>query len=196
MSSQYGEHTTILDYFKGKVGRFLDIGAFDGFTFSNTQYLADLGWSGVCVEPSPISFRWLMHNYQRNRSVALVNAAIGERPSVSKFWVNTKDVDSPEAMSTFEDSHRSKFPHLHFSEMWAPMITWELLLEAHPGPYDFVNIDVEGMNERVLALMPLRPSMVCVEADPINSVNTMKWDLEQFGLKNFQMVGGNILAWA
>ena len=195
MPSQYGEHTAILEHFKGKVGRFLDVGAFDGCTFSNTRYLAELGWSGVCVEPSPIAFRWLMQNYHGNAHVALVNAAIGESPSLSKFWVNTTDTYSADAMSTFEASHRAKFQSHPFREMWAAIITWDLLLAGHPGPFDFVNIDVEGMNERVLAAMPLRPQMVCVEADPIGSVNTMKWDLAKLGLKNYLMIGGNLLAW-
>ncbi len=195
MSSQYGEHTAILQHFSGKVGRFLDIGAFDGCTFSNTFYLAELGWSGVCVEPSPVSFRWLMKNYEGNPTVALVNAGIGEQTSLSKFWANTQDGYSPDAMSTFEDSHRDKFPHLKFREMWSPIITWELLLLVHPGPYDFVNIDVEGMNERVLELMPLRPEMVCIEADPIDRLSYMKLSLSLHGLAHWDLIGGNLLAW-
>jgi len=195
VSSQYGEHTAILEHFKGKVGRFLDIGAFDGCTFSNTRYLAELGWSGVCVEPSPIAFRSLFANYKDNHNVELVNAGIGDKAGLAKFWVNSADGEEVDGLSSFKIEHREKFPLHPFRQIWASTISWCDLLAAHPGPYEFVNIDVEGMNERVLALMPLSPDMVCVEADPINSVNTMKWDLAQLGLKNCEMIGGNLLAW-
>lgn len=52
-TSQYGEGRWIAEHFAGRVGRFLDVGAFDGKTFSNTWRLAQEGWFGVCVEPSP-----------------------------------------------------------------------------------------------------------------------------------------------
>lgn len=35
-------------------GRFLDIGAHDGVTFSSTRALLLNGWSGVYVEPDPV----------------------------------------------------------------------------------------------------------------------------------------------
>jgi hypothetical protein len=41
-------------------GRFLDLGAWDPITFSNTRALVELGWSGVMIEPSPGPFLELM----------------------------------------------------------------------------------------------------------------------------------------
>ena len=35
-------------------GTFVDLGCYDGVTYSNTWYFErKLGWSGVCVEPEP-----------------------------------------------------------------------------------------------------------------------------------------------
>src|SRR5262245_29035772 len=34
-------------------GYFVEVGAFDGESFSNTSFLADQGWSGLYVEPVP-----------------------------------------------------------------------------------------------------------------------------------------------
>ena len=48
--SQLGEQDIILNYFNGKQGTFLDIGANDGKTFSNSYALSLLGWKGVCVD--------------------------------------------------------------------------------------------------------------------------------------------------
>jgi len=51
MHSQNDEERHILDAFRGRPeGNFLDIGAYDGITLSNTYCLALKGWSGVCAE--------------------------------------------------------------------------------------------------------------------------------------------------
>lgn len=42
------EHLTVPDR-----GVFVDIGAGDGVRGSNTRYLEDLGWTGLCVDPDP-----------------------------------------------------------------------------------------------------------------------------------------------
>ena len=60
MFSQRDEEQVILDHFGDRVGTFLDVGAYDGITFSNTHALALKGWSGVCVEASPSCFVKLM----------------------------------------------------------------------------------------------------------------------------------------
>ena len=54
--SQHGEQAIILDYFEKQgiqQGRFLDIGANDGITFSNSYALVIRDWKGVAVEASP-----------------------------------------------------------------------------------------------------------------------------------------------
>jgi len=54
--SQNLEQNYILEYFKDRRGTFIDIGANDGLTLSNTRALVELGWRGVFVEPSPMAF--------------------------------------------------------------------------------------------------------------------------------------------
>ena len=44
-------------------GFFIDIGAYDGLTISNTAYMElELGWNGICVEPNPVVFDNLKKN--------------------------------------------------------------------------------------------------------------------------------------
>lgn len=55
--SQFDEEGAIAEAFAGKpLGRFLEIGAWDPITFSNTRALVLAGWEGVMVEPSPGPF--------------------------------------------------------------------------------------------------------------------------------------------
>ncbi len=208
MSSQYGEHEKILEYFGERHGRFLDIGAHDGVTFSNTRVLADLAWGGVLVEPSPASFVHLMHNYaehtarpvQPQKKIHLVNAGLAAVPGLMKFWANTSDGLSADAMSSFLATHVAKFERYPFREIWISSITWDMLLAQHQGPYQFVNIDAEGMNCEVLTglcerMALIRPEMVCVELDPEAETGWMKWKLAQVGLSAQEIIGGNLLAW-
>ena len=37
-------------------GYFVDIGAHDGVTFSNSKFFEELEWDGVCIEPNPKVF--------------------------------------------------------------------------------------------------------------------------------------------
>lgn len=63
-------------------GFFIDIGANDGITFSNTYFLEKhRGWNGICVEPHPTAFEKLTHN----RKAKLINACIAEVETDSEF---------------------------------------------------------------------------------------------------------------
>ena len=51
------------NYFLNKPeGFFLDIGAHDGVTGSNTFFFEKLGWDGICLEPIPSVFDKLKKN--------------------------------------------------------------------------------------------------------------------------------------
>lgn len=202
MPSQYGEESHILRHFAGRLGRFLDIGAFDGTTFSNTRCLAELGWAGVLVEPSPAAFVHLLKNYAGfgYDNITLVNAGLAQSPGLRSFWCNTKDGLSADAMSSYDAKHVAKFPKYPFKQMLAPAITWDMLLEWNKGPFQFVNIDVEGMNVEILTglcdrIAQIQPEMVCVELDPESEKDWMVWKLVRAGLPCSRIIGGNLLAW-
>jgi len=197
-ASQYGESDQIARHFGARIGRFLDIGAYDGITFSNTWPLALSGWSGVCVEPAPGAFVALMNNYQGNGLVQLVNVGLAPVAGLYQFWANA-EAGGTDALSSFRYEHVKRFPHLPWREMWAYAVTWDTLLRAHEGSYQFVNIDVEGMNPEILTglcdrMAIVQPEMVCVELDPAAETDWMKWKLERAGLSKQEVVGGNLLA--
>jgi len=51
---------------KNSNGIFIDIGANDGITFSNTYFFEKKGWSGICIEPIPEVFEKLKKNRKCN----------------------------------------------------------------------------------------------------------------------------------
>lgn len=71
--SQYEQDIFLLEKFKNiTTGFFVDIGANDGITYSNTKRLEEMGWDGICIEPLPDAFNKLKHN----RTCKCINGAI------------------------------------------------------------------------------------------------------------------------
>ena len=66
---------------KEKHGFFVDVGAYDGITGSNTLLLEQNGWDGICVEPNKEPFKRL----DLNRRCSKHNAAISDFNGESWF---------------------------------------------------------------------------------------------------------------
>lgn len=168
MYSQDDEERHIVEYFGTGVGRFLDIGAYNGVSFSNTHRLAELGWTGVCVEPSRNPFDSLKQLYRGQDRIQCINVAVSTNPDgLVEFW------ETDDAVSTTDPAHR---------ELWSKKATfrsvkvtnWHIntLLREHPGPYDFISIDTEGTSAKLAltsdGLWPLTvwgAQMICIEHD-------------------------------
>lgn len=208
MSSQYGEHENVLAYFAGRRGRFLDVGAADGLTFSNTAPLLAAGWHGVMVEPSLDNLRWLIENYGENPRVEIVALPLAQNRGSTGIWEGRE-------YSTLLASHKdriitSSMGERTFRERMTCAIDWPQLITWYGADYNFINIDVEGMNLELLEAMPfdmpefrktstgvkrLKPEMVCIELDPASAQPRMERVFTAVGLTKQQVVGGNLLAW-
>lgn len=163
MYSQNDEEKHILYYFAGKDdGRLLDIGAYDGKTFSNTKALIDRGWSGVMVEASPRCFASLMETYKGNDRVMLANALVGHGAGLVRFH------DSMGACATSCDAQHARWaPHQKdFQTIYLPVLDVSDLMRAFGSDFDFISIDCEGMDWSILQRLPLKTMktrMVCIE---------------------------------
>lgn len=192
MYSQNNEEKVIIDFFKGKVGRFLDIGAYDGKTFSNTLRLAELGWSGVCVEPSPSCFKAMLPIHGNNERIELVNCAVGLNPGIIEFYDSNGD-----ALSTSSVLHKEKWEKGYGSKyykFYLNMITPKHLLDRFGYDYDFVNIDVESENFDLFKVFPfekIKPRLICVEHD--GKFDQMATIMHKMGYGIVDRNGENIL---
>lgn len=157
--SQWGEQKFILEFFNGHPpGRFLDIGAFDGITGSNTRALSDLGWEGVCIEASPYNFPRLYDHHGTNDKVRCILGAFGPKNEVVTFF------DARDQIGTVFPAHRV--------EEWVKRrygvccVTPGDIIRAHGKAWDFLSIDIEGAELAVVPAMgELLEStkLVCVE---------------------------------
>jgi FkbM family methyltransferase len=82
--SQYGQDRYIDEVLFNKMqnGTFVDIGANDGITLSNTYHFEkELAWSGIAIEPLPQAFQKL----QENRSCIKVQGCIADFDGETQF---------------------------------------------------------------------------------------------------------------
>lgn len=163
MHSQNQEEKYILDHFAGKDnGRFLDIGAYS-IQFSNTHALANLGWSGVCIEPSPSPFISLMQAYKDNSNIKLVNAAISYKETGLVDFADSNG----DAISTTNPVHEAKWSSaVKYQHIYVNTVTIREILRVFGEKFDFISLDVEGTNIEILKTIPLdiiQPSLICIE---------------------------------
>ena len=157
-----------MDQLKGAVGRFLDLGAYDGRTFSNTLRLVELGWSGVCVEASPINFQKLMETHQGNDRVKLLLAPVSPDSPHMATWFDS----GGDAVSTTDVAHKLKWEagsKLRFREFYVYTMPLAEIFVRFGCDFSFINIDVESTNLQLFMALPwkLLPALrlICVEHD-------------------------------
>lgn len=163
--SQNNEDAIVSDYFGGATGNLLDIGAYDGESFSNSRRLLMAGWSGALVEPLPGCAEKCRALYHDNPRVSVVEAAIGPDARRVKFHVS-------EMMSTIDHTfelHRKKWHNLNFGEIEVEQITFADLLARVGVKFDFITIDVENYNVDIVRQIPAAvwagARCLCIEHD-------------------------------
>lgn len=149
-------------------GRFLDLGAHDGQRGSNTLLLAEHGWSGVLVDASPQTCKRLCQTASRFPGVEVVHAVIGMTPGLVPFWCVFDDGLS--SLSTTSKPLQDRgLERTGAHKFWANALTIPDLLTAHPGPYDVVSIDLEGISLDVMRAIPwddIKCRFAVIEAFP------------------------------
>jgi FkbM family methyltransferase len=167
MFSQNEEEKHILEYFDGQpAGRFLDIGAYNGKTFSNTHALALNGWSGVCIEPSSKPFSDLVQLYRDNDKIDLVNVAVmPDTERILELWP-LYDAGG-DAISTLSEEHKKKWEKdRNYRKTFIQPVHMSAIEKVFGYEFEFINIDVEGMNFDVAMGMTFeKTQMLCIEHD-------------------------------
>lgn len=172
MYSQNREEEIILNYFGDTAGVFLDLGANDGQTFSNTRALAERGWCGVLVEPSPRAFQRLKQLYSEDKKGCfyLYNFAVGTENGKVTLWesgelVNRGDVG---LVSTLVEKETDRFKRTtKYDEIQVDCFRYKTALNRWKfKKFDFISIDIEGLEIEVLKQIDLSDTkLICVETN-------------------------------
>lgn len=184
-----------------KPGFFLDIGANDGVTYSNTYFLEkNRKWSGICVEPLPNAFQKL----SSERSCILENCAIGAE---TKKEVLMEISGYSEMLSGLKKNYNKK----HLSRIDSEIDTYggsrneividcvkanELLAKHHVIHIDYCNIDTEGSELEILNSIDYSKyeiDVITVEANYKMERLKIKFSLFLKGYKYVTNLGNDML---
>jgi|LakMenE01Jun11ns_1017448.scaffolds.fasta_scaffold9654231_1 FkbM family methyltransferase len=167
--AQYGEESIIIPFFNGKTnGFFVDIGAMDGITYSNTRYLVEqYNWRGILVEPHPVFFETLKSLYGNNDQITILNNACLNKETEVDFFMYSTGQDA--CVSTISESFKNRVISKHGDKFeYHPVKTQTKTLNSiiNNNLVDFLSVDAEGVDMEVLSSNDWtknRPSLVCVE---------------------------------
>jgi FkbM family methyltransferase len=150
-------------------GTFVEAGAFDGETYSNSSCLADRGWRGVYVEPVPGFAEACRRRHAGNPRVSVVVAAIGSAPGEMTITTGGPlSTAAPELAREYRETDWAKGEFARAGEVRVPVVTLDQLLQEQnimPG-FDVLGVDVEGLETAVFAGFDLArwmPRMMIVE---------------------------------
>jgi len=166
--SQHGQDLFVDNFiFRGRrEGFFVDVGAYDGVTYSNTCFLErELGWRGICFEANPRAHAKLV----AARKALAVNAGVGAAERSLRFLSLP---ESGEMGSGFLDFYPPEYQRDEWvAEMCqkggalheVKILQFNAALQSHGCTHiDYLSIDTEGADFEILRSLDLARFKVAV----------------------------------
>ena len=170
-TSQISElHKIYNEYFDSdKGGFFVEVGAYDGYRWSNTTSLIESDWSGILVEPIDRYFKSCQDRYKDNRKIQIYNCCIGweNQPSKKVYFGGPCTTIMEEMIPIYNETDPTDNHSLDNYEI-RDMFTLDKFLEDKnvEKNFDVLCIDVEGAEWKILEVFEIekwRPKMAIIE---------------------------------
>lgn len=149
-NSQLGQDLLVLKFYQNKKnGFFVEIGASDGVTLSNTYLLEkEFGWSGICVEPIPNNYEKLMEN--RPNSICCDRAVYDVSDKTVVFDI-ANNYNLLSGISEHLDCHKKEVD-TDKTTIEVKTISLNDLLEKNNAPsfIEYLSLDTEGSEYEIL----------------------------------------------
>lgn len=138
------------NFFKNKQnGVFVDIGAHDGITLSNTYFFEKtMGWTGICIEPIPEVYNRLKDN---RKCLCIQGCIFDNRDSVPFLKISGWAEMLSGIIENYDPQHLKRIQwEIELNGGQAEIINvrcynlMELLLKNHIQHIDYLSIDTEG----------------------------------------------------
>jgi len=148
--SQLGQDLNVLKFYNGlKKGYFIEVGANDGITLSNTYFLEKMyDWTGLCIEPVPDNYNKLVSC--RPNSICCDKAVYNVSGLILEFNIANDD-DLLSGISAHLDSHK-KDVDMNKTTIKVTTISLTDLLDTYKAPkfIEYLSLDTEGSEYEIL----------------------------------------------
>jgi FkbM family methyltransferase len=143
-------------------GCFVEVGAYDGFSYNSTWGFSKAGWKGLYIEPLPSAIEKCKANHVFNPNIEYEECAASDYDGWGKLYVN-KDTST-----TLLNAHSRAWGASEKHFIRVPVKTMSTILLEHEWPrsFDLAVVDVEEAELRVLSGWDLgywRPKMLVIE---------------------------------
>ncbi len=197
--SQWGEDIYIDDYFnQKKKGTYFDVGCFHPLMYSNTCLLYKKGWRGINLDINPTSID--LFNILRPDDFNLCTTIDNNNKEFKVYF------DHPlSPVNTLDEQYYKETKKVFFKDEDIKSIKSksidEILELAEIKNIDFLNIDVEGMDFKILSqLIPnkLQPQLISIETHNVDGTKSKECDkihylLKSNNYKTYKRVGPSTL---
>ena len=162
--SQFGEDLVVDDFFKNYVGRYVDIGCYHPIKYNNTALLHKKGWMGVNIDLNQTSID--LFNVCRKEDLNIMACLSDKTEEVSIYL----DSEFSALNSIYEDNSKNFL----FKDLKKISIKTKTFPELIKDNFDFLNIDCEGNDFKILKTIDLKkytPKIINIEVSPNNKKN-------------------------
>ena len=165
------EDVFINNYFKKKIGFFVDVGAYHPLELSNTYLLYKRGWNGINIDINSLSIDYF--DYVRPDDTN-INIAVADKKSIKTIYYQKKKsplntLDLKLANKRFSGNFKKKKKK---SDKLTSIIEKTKYKDIK---ISFLNIDAEGNDFEVLKSLNFKkhkPKLICIEM--VDSFNPSK----------------------
>ena len=160
--SMNGEDIFINNYFKNKIGFYVDVGAYHPLELSNTCLLHERGWSGINIDINTLSIDYF--NFLRPNDVN-INIAASNKKTIKTIYYQKKK--SP--LNTLKITQAKKMFIGNIKKKKVKSETLSKIIDNTKfkgKKINFLNIDTEGSDFEILKKFNFKrykPELICVE---------------------------------
>ena len=164
--SQCGEDLFVKKFFQNKQkGFYVDLGAFNPIKYNNTYLLYLKGWSGINIDLNKTSIDLFNIWRKKDRNIL---AAVSDKKTKTKIYI--ENIFSPLNTISFKFNDNISKTKSYYANT-------KKFSDIVKKKIDFLNIDIEGMDFKVLKSINLntyKPKLICIEIFGLNNVNKVK----------------------
>jgi FkbM family methyltransferase len=188
--AQHGEDRGLLEFFGGAPGFYVDVGANDGLSNSNTAALDRMGWRGLLIEADPSLAEICRKARPSGMVVACAAGDSTRRGSESVFRRVSPGRDKTTGLSTLDDSpdlqRKAMRIGASISKITVPVRSLNDILEKYgaPNAFELLSVDVEGAELEVFRSCDLtrwRPRIIIAEDNSVTGDALVHRYLRRFG---------------
>ena len=159
--SQFGEDLVIDKYFGNYIGTYVDIGCFHPIKYSNTVLLNKKGWSGVNIDLNETSTK--LFNACRKKDTN-ITACLSDKKEYITVYIDSE-------FSALNSMYLENSKNFKFKDLKKKIIKTQVFPEIVKENFDFLNIDCEGNDYKILKTIDLKkykPKLINIEVSKEN----------------------------